>query len=228
MLRDFAAGSPVLGMLARELVMSAATGALTPALASGFGGELLGYIEGADAAESEQAIADFLKAFLAWLLTLAQRLPGTRLSNEAIFSIFLTVATVLYQKYDGAKDVKATQETIEQVREETRELRAETRQAQEEMLQEVREMEARLAERLGQVQSDNGREYVVVKAAKLRGGPGTEFESVKVLPPNVQVEELERAGEWMHVQYFDYAEGELRKGWIAAELLVEKRDVDQD
>ena len=86
-------------------------------------------------------------------------------------------------------------------------------------------MEARLMERIGQLEAedDDAREYVVVKAAKLRKGPGKDFESIQVLPPNVQVEERGRDGEWMRVQYFDYAEGELREGWIAEELLVEKR-----
>jgi hypothetical protein len=213
LLGNLASGSPVLGMLTRDLVSSAYAGTLTPALVNGFGLELMSYIEGAEAADSEEAVEGFLQAFLAWLLVQAQRVPGTKVSGEAIFSIFLTVLTLLDSRYLDKQNDRLVKE--------------EARKAKEETLIEMRDMEARLTEKFAQMETAGRKEYIIVQAANLRKGPGKNFESLRVLPPNLLVEEIERDGEWSHVQYFDYAEGEARDGWISITLLVARHDDDE-
>ncbi|HEX6862054.1 MAG TPA: SH3 domain-containing protein, partial [Thermoanaerobaculia bacterium] len=210
LLGNLASGSPVLGMLTRDLVSSAYAGTLTPAMVNGFGSELMSYIEGAEAADSEEAVVEFLQAFFAWLLLQAQRLPGTKVSAGAILGILLAVLPLLDARYLDRQNDRLVQE--------------EARKAKEEILSEMREMETRLAEKLAQMETAGRTEYIIVQAANLRKGPGKNFESLRVLPPNLLVEEIERDGEWSHVQYFDYAEGEARDGWISITLLVARHD----
>jgi hypothetical protein len=213
--------SPVLGMLTRDLVSSARAGALTPALAGGFGAELLGYIEEAEAADSKEAIEEFLKRFLTWLLSQAQTLPAKKLIASGLISLLWFIAQLLVdQHFDNISEQKHRKEILE-VRQEARQHHAENSKA-------LREMEARFTEKLVEVQEKDadGLEYVVIKVAKLRKGPGKDFESLRTLPPNLQVEELERNGKWSRVQYFDYVEGEVKEGWIATALLVAKQEED--
>jgi hypothetical protein len=213
LLGNLASGSPVLGMLARDLVSSAYAGTLTPALVNGFGSELMSYIEGAEAADSEEAVVEFLQAFFAWILLQAQRLPGTKVSAGAIFGLLMAVLPLLDARYLDKQNDRLVQE--------------EARKAKEEILSDMREMETRLIEKLAQMETAGRKEYIIVQAANLRKGPGKNFESLRVLPPNLLVEEIERDGEWSHVQYFDYAEGEARDGWISITLLVARHDDDE-
>jgi hypothetical protein len=85
-------------------------------------------------------------------------------------------------------------------------------------------LQQHLSRLLAQTVKADRKEYIVVEAAKLRKGPGKNFESVRVLPPNLLVEEVERDGEWSRIHYFDYVEGEARDGWISIKLLVARHD----
>jgi hypothetical protein len=61
-----------------------------------------------------------------------------------------------------------------------------------------------------------------MESAQLREGPGKEFRSIRVLPPNLLVEEIEREEEWVHVSFFDYPKGQEAQGWVSVTLIAEK------
>jgi hypothetical protein len=133
-----AVASPVLGMIANELLNSAAIGRLNPALVEGFGAELMGYITSTEAADSEEKITAFLQAFLIWLLEQARRLPGTKTSSGAILSIFLTIASMVYSQY-------SSNETEERLNEK---IHRDVSAAQEEILDEIRKGQTLLLDEL--------------------------------------------------------------------------------
>lgn len=63
-----------------------------------------------------------------------------------------------------------------------------------------------------------GRVKVKGEAANLRGGPGTQFNRVAVLPPGTEAEWVEKQNGWYRLRLPDG-----REGWVLGELVEELR-----
>lgn len=207
-----AAGSPVFDMLANGLLGSVATGRLSPALVEGFGADLFDHIARVEAAESEEEAAGVRQELLEWLIEQARRHPGKVLIARALLFILFTITLPLYEAQSGRETERHVKESVQEVRD-SNELLLEKMQDVEKLVEELRTRS---------LQDSSRKEYVVLKSAGLRPGPSTDGEAVCTLPPNLIVEEIGHQGEWLHIEFFDFVEGEVRQGWIAVELLVEK------
>jgi hypothetical protein len=58
------------------------------------------------------------------------------------------------------------------------------------------------------------RHYISIKQVNLRESPISEARLIKKFAPNAVFEEIKEQGRWRHVEVFDYAKGEFRRGWI--------------
>ncbi len=63
-------------------------------------------------------------------------------------------------------------------------------------------------------------EYGVVRQVIVREEPFSGAARITVLQPGSQIEEINRQGKWLYVEYFDYIEGGLKFGWIYKRHLV--------
>lgn len=83
----------------------------------------------------------------------------------------------------------------------------------EEKISRSQEEVLRKLEELGQT-SNSRRHYVVKEKVRLREKPTTQARKIKTLSPNVMVEEIERQRQWLLVEFFDYVDGKLKRGWV--------------
>lgn len=84
----------------------------------------------------------------------------------------------------------------------------------------IKDSEDRLAKIIETLQPSEPAEiYVVTKAVRLRLGPSTDFDILEVLQPNMHVTVLKKEKGWLHVEYFDYIDGETKEGWVYKRFL---------
>lgn len=203
------AASPVLNVFANELLANTISGSLNPSLVEGFGADLLNHLSRVEAVESEEEMSGVLQEFFTWLIEQAKRLPATAINFKALMAIF-NVVLFLYGQYG---DKQAEQR-----------IKGEVATSEERVLERIDELEAKITVEIDgkKLQDTQRKEYVVMNSANLRNGPGTDYEPLRVLPPNLIVEEIGSDGEWIHVEFFDYIKGETEQGWISTELLTKK------
>ncbi len=206
--------SPALSMFADDLVASAREGGLTPALAGGFGAQVLGYINETQEAQTEEEREAVLQEFFAWFVEQFKRVPRTAVSAEGLLSIFFLLVSLLDNHWLSAGTDRHIDRAISGL-----ESRVDARldgieEGQKKILEELAEIKAQ--------KNSRATTYVVMKAAQLREGPGEGFKALRVLPPNLLVEEIEREDGWVHVTFFDYPNGREAQGWVSASLIADR------
>lgn len=192
--RAIASSFPTISMLARDLAESVAAGSLSPAIAGGFGGELLERLQEAATIESDEAAASFLSALLAWLLLQARRV-GIANPNFAL-TILITIGTLLYSNMQNA--------------------------AQEErLIKELRSSTAILLEEIGRMAPPDSKTQAapVRGLGTARSDPDEDAEVLAVLSDGQWVDVVEVHGKWVRVRFFDYVKGGECDAWILADQL---------
>jgi hypothetical protein len=207
------AASPALSMFADDLVASAREGRLTPALAEGFGAQVLGYINETQEAQTEEEREAVLQEFFAWFVEQFKRAPRTAVSAQGLLSIFFLLVSLLDNHWLSAGMDRHIDSAISGL-----ESRVDAR------FDGIEEGQKKILEELGEIkaQKNSRATYVVMKAAQLREGPREGFKALRVLPPNLLVEEIEHEDGWVHVTFFDYPNGREAQGWVSASLIADK------
>ncbi|HEY0974907.1 MAG TPA: SH3 domain-containing protein [Solimonas sp.] len=169
-----------------QLAETLATGHLGPlTLGSAFDEVLRTYrgIEDTDCFGSLDGLADDVVARV-------KASPSGRLSKEFYLSLLISLVLFLLSQ---ASSVESEERIINRID-----------QMQEVVLAELEKIEREEA---------NETFYVVLRPLRLRGGPSMATETITVLPPNLKVRLVERAGKWIKIEYFDYPSNEYVVGW---------------
>jgi hypothetical protein len=199
------AASPALSMLTHDLVSGLAQGRLSPALAGGFASELIGHFSHAAEPKTNEDLQDFLRKLVAWFTEQNNRLPGGQVSFKALLGILLALVALL------CAPLALQQEN------------SDTHQAEPQGNQHrfIAETETRILESLVELrgQEADRPQLVVLEATQLRLEPSEEAPFLRSLPPQIPVFEIDRQGDWVHVELFDYTEGEQASGWISSKSL---------
>jgi hypothetical protein len=200
------AASPALSMLTHDLVSGLAQGGLSPALAGGFASELIGHFSQAAKPQTEEDFQDFLRKLVTWFTEQNNRLPGGQVSFKALLSILLTLIALLCAPLALQQEGPDTQQA----------------EPQGDHRKYIAETETRILQSLATLrgQEADRPQLVVSEATQLRVGPSEDVPTLRSLPPQIPVFEIERQGDWVHVEFFDYTEGEQASGWISSKSLI--------
>ena len=169
-----------------------------------FVGELLSWLHDAEATRSEPEREEFLKDLFEWLAEKFQQLPQGRISLEGAIGIFLSVSTFLYsmawfQRTNG-KAADGFQKFMAAV-------------SEKKIPSKIEELGPNLTYRKRYV-------VAVTDRLRLRKDPSLEAPILAFLLPNTLVEEIDQRFEnWSLVEFFDYTEGGVKKGWTCREHL---------
>ena len=70
------------------------------------------------------------------------------------------------------------------------------------------------------LEHDDSTYYVVVRFVNLRDKPTTKKSKIlEVLYPNLKVKLIERKGEWIFIEYYDYVNDLFKRGWVFKKYL---------
>ncbi len=70
------------------------------------------------------------------------------------------------------------------------------------------------------LEHDDSTYYVVVRFVNLRDKPTTTKSKIlEVLYPNLKVKLIERKGEWICIEYYDYVNDSFKRGWVFKKYL---------
>jgi len=172
------------------------------ALDATFTGELLGRLQRAEAISSEDEGEAFLNEFLAWLWEKFQQLPVKKIVLHVLFEVSSITVAQMVSNWDADQREQRLNESMSRVE-----------QHLEEKISRSQEGVLRKLEELGQT-SNSRRHCVVKEKVRLREKPTTQARKIKTLSANVMVEEIERQGQWLLVEFFDYVDGKLKRGWV--------------
>lgn len=201
-----------------------------------FTGELLGRLQSAEAATSEAEREDVLAELFVWFVEKFNELPQSLLTWMSARDIFLGVVIPFIFYLLSAKDAVSKKDLVE--------LRQQLRQDSAYSGPQDAEKRSRLEQNLGE-QISRAREdilqkieehrqtaspcqhYVSIKQVNLRESPMPKGRLIKKLAPNVIFEEIKEQGQWLHVEVFDYAREEIKRGWIFKRnlLLVQDQEI---
>ena len=165
-----------------------------------FVGELLSWLHDAEATRSEPEREEFLKDLFEWLAEKFQQLPQGRISLEGAIGIFLSVSTFLYSTWSsGQMEKRLTEKFMAAV-------------SEKKIPSKIEELGPNLTYRKRYV-------VAVTDRLRLRKDPSLEAPILAFLLPNTLVEEIDQRENWSLVEFFDYTEGGVKKGWTCREHL---------
>ena len=206
-----AAASPVLDMLAYEMATVFSAG-LSPAMAEGFGAELVGHIGHLVESESEERAQEAFEEFLTWLLDWFSRLPNIRVTRESALAIFLTLVAILHSQVISQQSEKRIEAMVAHSQ-------ASVERRIDELSLAVGQEDAASELKADSVEVSSLK--IVATNLRLRSGPGTEFDVLRLLPPNLTVSVLSEDKDWALIEFFDFIEGKPVKGWAAKKFLMD-------
>lgn len=167
-----------------------------------FAGEMFDRLQRAEAITSESEGEEFLNELLVWLWGKFQLLPPKKIVLQALFDILLVIIAQMVSNRDDDSREQRLNKTMSQIEQRVEEKMAHSQEAVLRKLEEFR-------------QTANSRRHSVVTAkVPMRAKPTTQARKIKSLSPNMMVEELEQQGQWLHVEFFDYTDGNLKQGWV--------------
>lgn len=170
-----------------------------------FTGALLSRLHEAEAITSASEREAFLDDFLSWLAGKIQQLPETKLSFEGVVNLLVAVLMFLYSAWDSNQTKQILLNETTQIRRQIEQHRQEEKQGREEILRKLDEIKKAPSSR---------NLYVVMKKVNLRESPTTESRIIQMLSVNTVVEEVEQQGEWLFVEFLDYTDLKLERGWV--------------
>ncbi len=154
------AASPALSMFADELLASSLGGGLSPALAEGFGAQVLSYINETKDAQTKEERDAVLQEFFVWFFEQFKRLPRTVLSAEGMLNIFFLLVSLLDNHWLSAGTDRHTDRAVSGLESRVDERLERIEEGQKKILEELREVKAPRVT------------YVIMESAQLREGPG--------------------------------------------------------
>lgn len=172
------------------------------ALDATFTGELFERLRQAEAATSASEREQFLTEFLAWVWGKFQQLPVKRVVLHVLFEIVFLTINQMVSNWDADQREQHWKETLSQLEQRLEEKMAES---QDKVLRKLEELQQAPATR---------KYHVVTEQVRLREKPSTKARKIKSLSPNQMVEQIEQQGQWLHVEFFDYVDGKLKRGWV--------------
>ncbi len=141
------------------------------------------------------------------LIDKLSKLPKIQLSKEAIVQIILAIVLFIVTIFHSMQSEDNISSKIDEV--------------EEVVLDKLHETEDHLLKKFEELETtENKNFYVATKHVNLRLEPSTNSEVIYILSPNMLVEVMEKKGNWFSVQFFDYIEGRLKKGWAYGEHLT--------
>lgn len=167
-----------------------------------FTGELFERLQQAEAATSASGREQFLNEFLAWVLGKFQQLPVKKVVLHVLFEIVFLTVNQMVSNWDANEREQRWKEALSQLE---RRLEEKTAESQEKVLRKLEELRQAPAAR---------KHYVVTERVRLREKPSTKARKIKSLSPNEMVEQIEQQGQWLHIEFFDYIDGKLKRGWV--------------
>ncbi len=200
-----------------------------------FADDLLEQLSAANLAPSMEEKAQRFSNLLLWLEQKLNESPLRRFTYNALMYIIFGLVIPLW--VDAVLDAQGDKQFREEIRDDVRQelehfqehLDAETEKRNAEQYQFESRFEAQiqaLSEHLSEYNaaveaaSEGRPEYGVRKQVVVHEQPFARSSRLTVLHPGSEVEELERQGNWLHVEYFDYISGQLNHGWVYKRNLV--------
>lgn len=189
---------PPIASLASALLKATRSPQYRALLEMSAGGGLLMLAGEIDLAETADEGAEALSRLLDRLHGVIATLPPDWLTYKAIVIFLITFVLPFYQWIDDGLDDRADARW---------------------KVGHQAHLEAKfdeLKESVEQLRPIDGtdRLFVVTAPLRLRTGPSTESETVLVLPPNTMVREVGQEGRWLEVDFFDYLEAAVHRGWV--------------
>jgi len=188
-----------------------------------FSSQLFDYLGRLEVVEHEDEKSEIFEELSLFLDQSFQRLRKNRISLEGYLSIIITILIFIYSQHLSYESEERIKNEIGKGDEH---IISELQISEESMTNKLSELERRIIadieEHCGQ--DDDVKYYVVTKAVNLREGPSTEDNIIAVLQPNMIVELIQKSGEWINIDSFDYVNLEERRGWVHQEYLHQLDD----
>ncbi len=174
-----------------------------------FAGQVFDRLNEAETASSPETKVQALHNLLLWLREQLDKLPPNRVILEKfiwlVFTFIIPVYSLVYDHQGAARDEAWQQQhSIE-----TRAIADECR-VQFELLSEQLTTQYQAIQALDVSQP----EYGVTSLLHVRAEPSAKEKSLFRLTPGMTIVEIERQGNWLYVEYFNYIEWKQEQGWV--------------
>jgi hypothetical protein len=196
--------SPALAEIAESLSHAFASPSYQAQFQASAAGGLLDQFYRAETAPSQSEAEQLLASALDWVQKQIAALPAGWVSFKGMVWLLFTVILPLYMLVDDQLDEHRDNAWKERHS-------AEVRRRFDDIAAQLETLRPPAALRPL---------YIVTKRVRLRAGPSTDAEIVDVLVPNMLVEEIERRGRWIRIEFFDYIEGVPKSAWAYKRYLV--------
>ncbi len=164
-----------------------------------FAGEMQAWLHDGEATTSEPEREEFLAYLFGWLIEKFQQLLQCRISPE-VFNTLLTVSFFLYSTWSDRQMENRLMEKLT-----------------------VPASEKQIVRKMGEIRPSlpYRKRYVVAVTdrLRLRSEPSLKAPVLAFLLPNTLVEEIEQHESWSLVEFSDYTDGSVKKGWVYRDYL---------
>ena len=196
--------SPALAEVAENVSRALASSAFQAHFQATAIGELLNQLHRAETARTSSEADEFLVSVLEWVQEQIKSLPPSWVSFKGMVWLIFTVVLPLYTLVDSKIA-------------ERRDIAWRERHSSE--------VQRRFDDIAAQLETlrppiPPQRLHLVTKRLRVRAGPSTDAPVVGILVPNDLIQEIERRGHWLHVEYFDYSEGIPETAWLYKRYVV--------
>lgn len=209
---------PTIGFIAEDFQRAVDTIDQYKIYSESFSSQLFNYLGRLEVAKHEDEKSELFEELYQFLEESFQRLRKNRISLEGYLSIILAVILFIYSQHSSYESEERIKSDIEK--------------GDENVISELQSSEERLNDKLSDIEKrilaeieehcdleDNDKYFVITKKVNLREGPSTEDNIIAVLQPNMTVELIQKSGEWMNIDTFDFINLQQRMGWVHQDYL---------
>lgn len=213
-LRDIEFLTPALSAISAGLAHALESPEYRSHFEQSFAGDLLGQINAVDVASSPEEKAARFSALVVWFQQKLREYPPSHIIFHAFFSLILPI--ILAQMVSEWRSAQAEQQQS-----------AEMRRHIDQQVESLRDdLEAHHPSVEGN--AEQRQHYSATKSVYIRAEPLARGTVVIVLEEHSLIEEVDRQGRWLYVEYFNFIEGSLERGWVYKRYLTPVAPLDDE
>lgn len=207
---------PSLESISTGLVQAYASPEYRSYFEDSFAGDLLERLSEVETAPSPAEKIRVLSDLLAWLRQKINEYPPSRVAS--IFLMYMIFNIIIPQAISEFRDAPAAQQHSD-----------ETDQRFDELGREMEELRNGIAMYQATVTAlpQDGPQYIATKSVVVRDAPTARGRVLSRLPEHAVIEEIDRQGNWLYVEYVNYISGEAERGWVYKRNVVTVEPFDE-
>lgn len=191
-----------------------------------FANDLLARLNDVDTAPSLEEKEQHFLSVLRWLQERIKELPPSRIISYVLLSLLIPM--ILAQALNEYRALPQEQQHREEMLSEFDQINdqmiardEQNNERNERLSLEIQALGDQMAQYQATVEALEDRtQYGVVKPVVVRVEASSKSRCLTTLQPGSLIEVIDQEGQWLYVDYFDYIDGDLDRGWVYKRNLV--------